>query len=146
MIAYNICVLASLCAYSPCNPWFSIHSSTNDRSLDPLSVLYKSGNGVKIAVDSFGIRLDVVGSERCEIARCKAADGGGEPVISADVKEGSSREYSGGRIERAITTSGKGEGGRGGSKGEYEYTERPLSFIRANQKIAITVAHFALPL
>ena len=112
MFAYNMCVLASLCAYSPCNPWFSIHSSTNDRSLDPLSVLYRSGDGVKIAVDSSGILLDVAGSERCEIARCKAADGGREPVISADVKEGSSMGCSGGKIERAITTSGKGKWGR----------------------------------
>ena len=96
----------SLCAYSPCNPWFSIHSSTNSRSLDPLSVsvMYRSGDGVKIAVDSFGTLLDVAGSEseRCEIARCKAADGGREPVISADVKEGSWRDCNGGGIERAI--------------------------------------------
>ena len=48
------------------------------------------------------------------------------PVISADVKEGSSRGCSGERIERAITTSGKGDRGEGGgTKGEY--TERHLS-------------------
>ena len=68
-------------------------------------VSYRSGDGVKIAVDSFG--LDVSRSERCEIARCKAADDGKEPVISADVKEGSGAGgCSGGRIGRAIATLG----------------------------------------
>ena len=70
-------------------------------------VSYRSGDGVKIAVDSFGTPLDVSRSERCEIARCKAADDGKEPVISADVKEGSgARGCSDGRIGRAIATSG----------------------------------------
>ena len=101
-----MCVLVSLCAYSPCSPWFSIHSSTNNRSPGPPSVAYRFGDGVKITVDSVGTLLGVSGSERCEIARCKAADDGREPVISIDVKEGSASGCSGGRIERAMTTSG----------------------------------------
>ena len=95
-----------MCACSPCRPWFSIHWSTDNCSPGPLSVSYKFDDGVKITVDTVGILLDVAKSERCEMARCRAADDGREPVISVDVKEGSARDCDGGRIDRAMTTSG----------------------------------------
>ena len=103
---YSTCVRASLCACSPCSPWFSIHWSTDNCSPGPLSVSYKFDDGVKITVDAVGILLDVAESERCEMARCRAADDGREPVISVDVKEGSARDCDGGRIDRAMATSG----------------------------------------
>lgn len=61
---------------------------------------------MKITADSCGTPLDVTGSERCEIARCSAADDGTEPVISDEVKEGSARDWSGERIERTMATLG----------------------------------------
>jgi hypothetical protein len=99
---YNMCVRMSLWAYSPCSPWVSIHSSTANCSPAPLSASYRLGDGVKIAVDSVDNLLDVAGSRRCEIARCRAADDGREPVINTDVKDGSARAWSGERIERVM--------------------------------------------